>query len=110
MILIGRSGTGKTTCCVYRMWNSYVLHAEDYKQLFITRSSALMKDINEMFDAMKKGTNHPTPSSKDINRIKDYSDEMYPIFTTIRSLFCLLDNSFKGNKFFTSSEARAVYY
>lgn len=108
MILIGRSGTGKTTCCVYRMWNSYIVHSKDYKQLFITRSSSLMKDVNVMFDAMKKGTNHATPSTKDIDRINDFEDEMYPIFSTVRSLFCLLDNSFKGDKFFSLSESKSV--
>ena len=33
VLLIGRSGTGKTVCCLHRLWNQFL---ESWKELFAT--------------------------------------------------------------------------
>lgn len=48
IIVIGRSGTGKTICAVYRMWSQWLLHhkQEDrLNQLFITASATLKQQV-----------------------------------------------------------------
>ena len=32
LLLLGRSGTGKTTCCLYRMWASFITYWEHANQ------------------------------------------------------------------------------
>ena len=49
VILVGRSGTGKTTCMVYRMWANWIRcslnHHEPFHQIFITASKTLTEQV-----------------------------------------------------------------
>lgn len=54
IILVGRSGTGKTTCAVYRMWSLWLLHhdqKEDFNQIFITASATLKNQVCDCSDS-----------------------------------------------------------
>ena len=55
VLLLGRSGTGKTTCCLYRMWNEYVT----YWRKFPSRAEELSQP--EMKIGREDGANSPQP-------------------------------------------------
>ena len=55
VLLLGRSGTGKTTCCLYRMWNEYVT----YWRKFSSRAEELSQP--EMKIGREDGANSPQP-------------------------------------------------
>ena len=69
MLLLGRSGTGKTTCLVYRMWNEYKLYwemtgkaleddstrtEEHVHALFMTKSTGLRWEIRDHFRRIRQ--------------------------------------------------------
>ncbi|XP_071113489.1 TPR and ankyrin repeat-containing protein 1-like isoform X1 [Haliotis cracherodii] len=47
ILLLGRSGTGKTTCCLYRLWTSFISYwvmAKDSGEPFLPRPERFMED------------------------------------------------------------------
>ena len=58
IILVGRSGTGKTTCIVYRMWVNWIRYYqkqdEPFHQIFITASATLKEQVG--WDAKRMRT------------------------------------------------------
>jgi hypothetical protein len=54
ILLLGRSGTGKTTCAVYRIWGHWVAHhgigrSKPYHQVFLTASATLKEQVARAF-------------------------------------------------------------
>ncbi|XP_071114199.1 TPR and ankyrin repeat-containing protein 1-like [Haliotis cracherodii] len=50
ILLLGRSGTGKTTCCIYRIWTnfiSYWLKERDIGEPFLLRKGTFIEPIEE---------------------------------------------------------------
>ncbi len=50
LLLMGRSGTGKTTCLVFRMWAQYHhyidgQHGARPRQLFLTKNDVLCREV-----------------------------------------------------------------
>ena len=58
VLLLGRSGTGKTTCCLYRMWNEYVTYWKKYA----CRAEELSKP--QIASGREDGANTPQPKVK----------------------------------------------
>ncbi|CAG8547507.1 18433_t:CDS:10 [Acaulospora morrowiae] len=53
-IIVGRSGTGKTTCIVFRQIASYLTNKLDKKQIFITVSYNLCRRVKEYFHRLRE--------------------------------------------------------
>lgn len=91
-LLIGRSGTGKTTCCVYKMVREFVTYwrnglrepdipnacsdsgitgscsYHNLRQIFITKSSMLRCEVENFFDAVVTSKLLPTSGAASILR------------------------------------------
>ena len=108
IIILGRSGTGKTTCCLYRMvqeFLSYYEHVQSSKeetdpplrQVFVTKNKHLCKRFGNQF--LKLVTPITTADSQ-----KDHGHMQYPLFLTWEEFLLWLDNSLwkihevKGNE------------
>lgn len=64
VLLLGRSGTGKTTCCLYRMWNEFVT----YWKRFASRAQELSQ-----LDTQSLSINECSPQPCETS--KDYEEE-----------------------------------
>ena len=47
IILLGRSGTGKTTCCLYRLWNEYHVCRQNVQAHIASQTSALTHKLDD---------------------------------------------------------------
>ncbi|CAG8506159.1 5597_t:CDS:10 [Cetraspora pellucida] len=95
-IIIGRSGTGKTTSIVFRLIASYLTNKK--RQLFITVSGNLRRSIKQYFNRLQESVmladagnrttikNEYTEQFLDENKIPDsfrlLEDEHFPLFIT----------------------------
>ena len=121
IILCGRSGTGKTTTCIYRMWNEYKVFWEKFldtpqtesdrvkqdeylHQAFITKSPVLCSQVKKHFEKLING--HPklqkmwsSPSVILQKSLADYCPRKgFPIFVTSRQFLLLLDSTLTNGK------------
>ena len=56
LIVIGRSGTGKTTCALLRLFFKELNNMEKtQKNVFLTASPVLIAEINKKYDQLKDG-------------------------------------------------------
>ncbi|KAL7553719.1 hypothetical protein ACHAWF_017047, partial [Thalassiosira exigua] len=64
ILLMGRSGTGKTTCLVFRMWAQHASNVDGTKaqlrQLFLTKNDVLCREVERSFKNMSKYLWYPT--------------------------------------------------
>ncbi|XP_062576553.1 TPR and ankyrin repeat-containing protein 1-like [Saccostrea cucullata] len=122
VLLLGRSGTGKTTCCLYRLWNRFDRHwrkeveqkkyegnqneeiAEEnieytnLQQMFITKNLVLCNEVQKCFRELR---NASEIGSKIVPRdyhplpakFQDLQNDQFPVFTTSRRLLLTLDAS-----------------
>ena len=70
VLLLGRSGTGKTTCCLYRLWNQFKLYWEADTDPRIQRIS-LIKPKPTTSIPMEASENELEGTSIDINKPGD---------------------------------------
>ena len=103
-VVLGRSGTGKTTCCLYRMVKEFLNHTRSWnkhestegslplRQLFVTRNSFLVEKFETQFEKLI--------ASHSLDRtcasVKDLRDLHYPLFLTWDKFLDLMDNSFRN--------------
>ncbi len=125
LIVCGRSGTGKTTTCIYRMWNEFrstweklqaiesesendLYDSNDYlHQVFVTKSPVLCSQVKKEFDKLLvswKADNFNRESLKMNSSFRDCGDNMFPLFLTSKKLLFILDASLPGEKFFPRDE------
>eukprot|EP00741_Cyanophora_paradoxa_P017152 tig00020960_g16564.t1 len=66
ILLIGRSGTGKTACAVFRMWSRYrsywdvsrgeeLLASGHFRQVFVAASAGLCHEVRKCLEGLEKG-------------------------------------------------------
>lgn len=65
MLLVGRSGTGKTTCAIYRLYFAWEAamrsHREEpFHQLFVTASATLRQQVESSFRKLQNAVRPPT--------------------------------------------------
>ena len=136
IILCGRSGTGKTTTCIYRMWNEFKTfwefkyindkHSEEcvdpelsnpsernLHQVFITKSPVLCSQVKKHFENLINGNCHLRRMFNKMEvssqkSIRQFSDNSFPLFLTSRQFLLLLDYSLPGKPFFDRDEAGNV--
>lgn len=120
IVLCGRSGTGKTTTCIYRMWNEYKASWEvfsydeaevtDYlHQIFVTKNPVLCSQVKKHFEKLVNG--HPKlkkirtqSSGRKHKSLMNICHESFPLFLTSRQFLLLLDCSLPGKPFFDRDE------
>ena len=117
ILLLGRSGTGKTTTCLCRMWNIFSQYWTDREidnpelpgnshlhQVFITKNKVLCKKMKTKFydflSAFEDRKNHLDMEKKEYPKLSDISELSFPIFITARDFFHLLDKSLNDGENF----------
>lgn len=120
IILCGRSGTGKTTTCIYRMWNEFQTfwssqaknHGDDkaIHQMFLTKSPVLCSQVKKEFHKLMRNSGHFEEFVSESNAkqmkviagglLSIYNDKVFPLFMTSRNFLLHLDSSLEGDKFF----------
>eukprot|EP00980_Cylindrotheca_fusiformis_P007733 scaffold1639_cov107-Cylindrotheca_fusiformis.AAC.3 len=114
---MGRSGTGKTTCLVFRMWAEYMATKERRpRQLFLTKNDVLRTEVEKSFNSMGlawrnrgaretgNGLERTSPIADDSNDAATGGNPEFPLFLTSSEWLDILDNELPGEHFFTSDE------
>ena len=111
------SGTGKTTCLVFRMWAQYASYFDGVqntqpRQLFLTKNDVLCREVERSFKNMglawrKRSTKNPSKLhlKEDIIRKEEqHQESKLPIFLTSSEWLDILDAELPGDHFFTPFE------
>ncbi len=129
ILLCGRSGTGKTTTCIYRIWNEFCMfwntidinpdsameddHEADREsqkylhQVFLTKSPVLCYQVKKEFDKLVISYEKLEKYQFDRKPLKQdstISDKMFPLFMTARKFLFHLDLSLDGDSFFPHNQ------
>ena len=111
----GRSGTGKTTCLVLRMWATYMAYQNSCirpKILFLTKNDMLRNEVEKSFRNMGLGWRRRSKELELLNSSRahverpNYVEENDPTFLTSGEWLDALDENLPGKRFFTSKEAK----
>ncbi|KAL9045188.1 MAG: hypothetical protein Q9214_001735 [Letrouitia sp. 1 TL-2023] len=110
-LILGRSGTGKTTCLVFKLVAMYLSSTkagsnQPAKQVLLTRSTRLTeklrsytKDLIETL-MLQKGQKINIAVCKDPSTLEhgvfDLQDDMYPIVCTFDQLLSLIENTIRA--------------
>ena len=120
IILLGRSGTGKTICCLHRLWKQFcdywmekiqdkeeVTESESHlRQIFITKSYVLCNRFKKRFCNLMSGRKDMKQHFQKLQnksqqfKIQDFHPYDFPLFVTSRDWLLLLDVSLEGQSFF----------
>ncbi|EKX42080.1 hypothetical protein GUITHDRAFT_111932 [Guillardia theta CCMP2712] len=96
-ILVGRSGTGKTSIAINRMWKMYSCLSvnesklQDYNQVFVTANRVLRDQVRKSFKNMQAGVQHVDPKSDYPPSLWSVSSEAFPLFLTESEWLQMLD-------------------
>lgn len=124
------SGTGKTTCLVFRMWAQHMAYLDNLKgqqpkQLFITKNGVLRNEVERSFSNMGLAFRKQSFNSNDhdlnyheklYNTVEDENSDIdyhertrFPLFLTSNEWLYLLDKELPGERFFTPKEIEARF-
>ncbi|KAA6421340.1 MAG: hypothetical protein FRX49_08618 [Trebouxia sp. A1-2] len=85
-VLVGRSGTGKTTCAVYKMWFRWLAFrhhsTEPFHQIFLTANPKLRSEVAKQFNKLRAAILRDLTESK---RLEELSKQDYPSLADIPS-------------------------
>jgi ankyrin repeat protein len=100
ILLVGRSGTGKTSIAVGRMWALYKhchsesWHGGPYNQVFVTANRVLRDQVRKSFQGMKHGfTGVQDGVSEYPHTLRDVPEGMFPLFLTQGEFLKMLDGT-----------------
>ena len=102
ILLVGRSGTGKTSIAVGRMWALYKhthchldsWHGGPYNQVFVTANRVLRDQVRKSFQGMKHGfTGVQEGVSEYPHTLRDVPEGMFPLFLTQGEFLKMLDGT-----------------
>jgi len=132
VVLMGRSGTGKTTCAVLRMWvldavfrkNEYLGpllsgnpksekgsdKGSYFNQLFVTVSPVLCDHVKSFWKGLQLTHNIPNPTRSDLpNHLQGIPRDFFPLVMTFAWFLELLDNTLPPeDRFLTNCESITV--
>ncbi|KAL7540343.1 hypothetical protein ACHAXR_010608, partial [Thalassiosira sp. AJA248-18] len=110
ILLMGRSGTGKTTCLVFRMWAQYTeyidgQHGARPRQLFVTKNDVLCREVKRSFSNMGLAWRRRNdPNASTLTEVR--TEEERPKFLTSSEWLDNLDIELPGSSFFTKAELK----
>ena len=96
IIVLGRSGTGKTTCCLYRMVQEFLNHHNEHselplRQLFVTKNKFLCEKVEKQFKKLIASQSLVNDVYKDLVQNLDKGD-MNDLMHSSCPLFLTLDD------------------
>ncbi|KAK9827525.1 hypothetical protein WJX74_008224 [Apatococcus lobatus] len=101
IILVGRSGTGKTTCAVYRIWAQWFASRswhEPANQVFITASATLRLQVAKAFRklqaaviGLEQAAELEKAAEQEIHTLSDVPTRLFPLFLSTRAYLWALD-------------------
>ena len=102
-LLCGRSGTGKTSIAVSRMWALYKhCHSPSWQggarnQIFVTTNRVLRNEVRKSFGGMKHGFRgmHVPVVTEYPASFRDIPEEMFPLFLTQAEYLKMIDGTLK---------------
>uniref|UniRef100_A0A0L8HRK2 UvrD-like helicase ATP-binding domain-containing protein n=2 Tax=Octopus bimaculoides TaxID=37653 RepID=A0A0L8HRK2_OCTBM len=91
VIVLGRSGTGKTTCCLYRLWDHYITY---WKQANISGSPLFQKLVTNSLDHIRdnKVAGHQEEQSDEEQNEDDESKDDSENYCHLHQLFISRNN------------------
>ena len=104
MLVLGRSGTGKTTLVVHHMFQTYVQALKSgtcCSQLFVTNNAVLVSSVKKAFRGMQEGVAGVTAA--DTPSWEDLEDRHWPLFLTKQD-FLLFVNEHVETSFFEDKQ------
>jgi hypothetical protein len=115
MLLVGRSGTGKTTCAVYRMWGRWLAAraaGAPRAALFVTASATLRQQVAASFRRLRAATDDDAEAAAaaaegaeaPLSSLLAVPQHRFPLFLTSAEYLRLLDATLP-NPFLTSRDA-----
>ena len=126
IILLGRSGTGKTICCLHRLWKQFfdywIERIQDTKEVIASQShlrQAFITKSNILCNRFKKQFYHFLSGRKDLwqhfqcfqdvkkaeqIKIQEFHPYTFPLFITSHKWLLLLDASLEEQSFFKYDE------
>ncbi|EFN58513.1 hypothetical protein CHLNCDRAFT_140575 [Chlorella variabilis] len=126
LILLGRSGTGKTTVALFRMFDRWRRSFEDGQplhQVFVTVSATLKEQVAKAFVRLRSGLPAVTPdraaayaaaAARPYHSFKGLPEEAWPLFLSAKQYLHMLDGTLRqpffkrraDGSFFYASEAQ----
>lgn len=103
ILLMGRSGTGKTTCIVHGMFDQYKAarmnpRAERYRGVFVTASPTLKEQVQAAFSKYQMAVLSPSEQaqviaarSRQYHSFRDVPQEAFPLFLSGKQWLAMLD-------------------
>ncbi|PSC76135.1 TPR and ankyrin repeat-containing 1-like isoform A [Micractinium conductrix] len=103
IILLGRSGTGKTTVAVFRMWSHWLTawrRGDAYNQVFVTASATLQEQVARSFAKLRAAVVAPEAAAAyaeataaEPATLRDVPPEAFPLFLSSRAFLRMLDGT-----------------
>ncbi|XP_064647106.1 TPR and ankyrin repeat-containing protein 1-like isoform X2 [Lineus longissimus] len=100
LLLLGRSGTGKTTCCLYRLWSRFVAYwklAKADNPLIPRAIMHIHSENDNQTDGGEKGdeecsnlqnSTKSSPEPMDVSEDEDTCDHLHQVFITKNPVLC----------------------
>ncbi|EFJ46513.1 hypothetical protein VOLCADRAFT_118102 [Volvox carteri f. nagariensis] len=119
IILLGRSGTGKTTCAVYRLWANWLRHytnpgLDPVHAVFVTASATLRERVALAFRRLQSAVMAPAEFARVVavanatyHTFHDVPSDAFPLFLSSRAFLRILDGS-TGRPFFPRQPNGAI--
>ena len=123
ILLIGRSGTGKTTIVVQRLWHNFkrnhdhavsVPDAPRLHQLFVTANPILRNSVSKSFAALHSGYvagagegEAELAGEESLTSLRGLGDDAWPLFLRAHNWLRLLDATLQ-RPFFSAAERSAA--
>ncbi|PSC71609.1 TPR and ankyrin repeat-containing 1-like isoform A [Micractinium conductrix] len=121
LILLGRSGTGKTTCAVFRMfdrWRRAFEAGDTLHQVFVTVSATLKEQVAKAFVRLRNGLPAVTPdraaayaaaAAQPHHSFRGLPEEAWPLFLSAKQYMHMLDGTLR-TPFFKRRADGGFYY
>lgn len=103
IVLVGRSGTGKTTCAVFRMWARWLAFrhhsTEPFNQIFLTANPKLRSEVAKQFHKLRAAILRDADESKRLEELSnqpytslaDIPSDAFPLFWTTKQFLRAVD-------------------